>query len=225
MGENILNVQNNSYIRFDSNEIAQRRNDKEFIEALVKNTESLVVKCAKSVYMTDEYTFEDKIQIGYMGLLKAVKKYENDKQVDFYTFAYRCITTELYNEYRGKKTAKRGYDEEKDSILFVDSLDKQVETSDNKESIVNTIQDENVDVFRDATGGVITGVQPLKKMLTDRQFKMFVDYYIIGKTLAEIAKETQLHITSVQRTLANIKQKVQQKYTEQEFAEMIGLAH
>ena len=52
-----------------------------------------------------------------------------------------------------------------------------------------------------------------------------VDYYIIGKTLAEIAKETQLHITSVQRTLANIKQKVQQKYTEQEFAEMIGLAH
>ena len=67
MGENILNVQNNSYIRFDSNEIAQRRNDKEFIEALVKNTESLVVKCAKSVYMTDEYTFEDKIQIGYMG--------------------------------------------------------------------------------------------------------------------------------------------------------------
>ena len=56
----------------------------------------------KSVYMTDEYTLEDKIQIGYMGLLKAVKKYENDKQVDFYnTFAYRCITTELYNEYRG----------------------------------------------------------------------------------------------------------------------------
>ena len=109
--------------------------------------------------------------------------------------------------------------------MFVDSLDKQVETSDNKESIVNTIQDENVDVFRDATGGVIAGVRPLKKMLTDKQFKMFVDYYIIGKTLAEIAKETQLHITSVQRTLANIKQKVQQKYTEQEFAEMIGLAH
>ena len=47
MGENILNVQNSSYIRFDSNEIAQRRNDKEFIETLVKNTKSLVVKCAK----------------------------------------------------------------------------------------------------------------------------------------------------------------------------------
>jgi DNA-directed RNA polymerase specialized sigma24 family protein len=66
-------------------------------------------------------------------------------------------------------------------------------------------------------------VSQFKKFLNDNQFTVFVEYYINGKTLQQIAAITGRKKESVGRTAKEVVKIIKTRYTEAQFAEIIGL--
>ena len=50
-------------------------------------------------------------------------------------------------------------------------------------------------------------------------------YYVHEKPLKQIAKERGIRVESVQRTAKEVVKIIKQRFSEAEFAEMIGLTH
>lgn len=210
-----------SYVKFTDEEVMACRTDKKMLEMLVENSIAFVTDIAASYYIGKEYTREDKIQIGFEGFLKAVKKFENDRGADFYTFAHRAVQSELFNIRQGMRRAKRGWDEENNSQAFVASLDVAVGDEDDT-LVIDTIEDESVDM-ESGVMKITDTLMPFKKFLNDNQFTVFMEYYVNGKSLLEVAAITGRRKESVQRTAKEVVKIIKTRYTEAQFAEIIGL--
>lgn len=210
-----------TYMRFSNEEVMACRTDKKMLEMLVENSYAFVKEVVKGYYIGNEYTYEDKIQIGFEGFLKAVKKFENDRGADFYTFAHRAVQSELFNIRQGMRRAKRGWDEENDSQAFVASLDVAVGDEDDT-LVIDTIEDDSVDM-ESGVMHITDTLMPFKKFLNDNQFTVFVEYYVNGKSLLEVAAITGRRKESVQRTAKEVVKIIKTRYTEAQFAEIIGL--
>ena len=70
--------------------------NKELEENLIRKHYGLVVSQALKFIGSDKQLLEDYIQVGLIGLLKAVRKYDKDRS-RFSTFATTCIKNELIN--------------------------------------------------------------------------------------------------------------------------------
>ncbi len=97
---------------------------------LVERNLRLVVHIAKKYQNTDE-DIEDFISIGCIGLIKAIKTFD-DKKGRLATYACRCIENELLMFLRGKKKSSRevslyepiGQDKEGNEIHLVDVIEQ-----------------------------------------------------------------------------------------------------
>lgn len=69
-------------------------------EEVTFENENLIYKMAQSFYGVDR---EDLIQAGYLGLTKAYKKYDANREVKFSTFAYGYIYGEMYEAATGNR--------------------------------------------------------------------------------------------------------------------------
>ena len=73
-------------------------NDETSYNVLFNKYRPLVRKIASkfySNYCNYEYDFDDFIQEGYIGFYKALKKYDVNKNVLFYTFVSLCVSRQL----------------------------------------------------------------------------------------------------------------------------------
>lgn len=210
-----------TYMRFSNEEVMACRTDKKMLEMLVENSVAFVKEVVRGYYIGNEYTFEDKVQFGFEGFLKAVKKFEQDRGADFYTFAHRAVQSELFNIRQGMRRAKRGWDEENNCQAFVASLDAPVGDEDDTE-VIETVADEKVDM-ESGVMHITDTLMPFKKFLNENQFTVFVEYYVNGKSLLEVAAITGRRKESVQRTAKEVVKIIKTRYTEAQFAEIIGL--
>lgn len=210
-----------SYMRFTDEEVMACRTDKKMLEMLVENSVAFVTDIAVSYYIGKEYTREDKIQIGFEGFLKAVKNFDPQRHAGFYTLAHYAVNSELNNVRKGMRRAKRGWDEENNCQAFVTSLDVAVGDEDDT-LVVDTIADDTVDM-ESGVMNIMDSVSQFKKFLNDNQFTVFVEYYINGKTLQQIAEITGRKKESVGRTAKEVAKVLRTRYTEAQFAEIIGL--
>ena len=210
-----------SYVKFTDEEVMACRTDKKMLEMLVENSVAFVKEVVRGYYIGNEYTYEDKIQIGFEGFLKAVKKFNPERGAGFYTFAHRAVQSELFNIRQGMRRAKRGWDEENNCQAFVTSLDAPVGDEDDTQ-VIETVADESVDM-ESGVMHITDTVMPFKKFLNDNQFTVFVEYYVNGKSLLEVAAITGRRKESVQRTAKEVVKIIKTRYTEAQFAEIIGL--
>ena len=74
-------------------------------ETLIRKYSYIVSRKAKAFYMVGADT-DDIMQEGMIGLLKAVRKYEPDKNASFATFAEICVTTQMISAIRGSRRNK-----------------------------------------------------------------------------------------------------------------------
>jgi RNA polymerase sigma factor (sigma-70 family) len=210
-----------SYVKFTDEEVMACRTDKKMLEMLVENSVAFVTDIVVSYYIGKEYTREDKIQIGFEGFLKAVKNFDPQRHAGFYTFAHYSVNSELNNVRKGMRRAKRGWDNENNSQAFVASLDVAVGDEDDT-LVIDTIADDTVDM-ESGLMNIMDSVSQFKKFLNDNQFTVFVEYYINGKTLQQIAEITGRKKESVGRTAKEVAKVLRTRYTEAQFAEIIGL--
>ena len=88
--------------------------------------------------------------------------------------------------------------------------------------VVETVADEKVDM-ESGVMNIMDTLMPFKKFLNDNQFTVFVEYYVNGKSLLEVAAITGRRKESVQRTAKEVVKIIKARYTEAQFAEIIGL--
>lgn len=210
-----------TYMRFSNEEVIACRTDKKMLEMLVENSVPFVKEVVKGYFIGNEYTYEDKVQIGFEGFLKAVEKFDGSRGADFYTFAHRAVQSELFNIRQGMRRAKRGWDNENNSQAFVASLDVAVGDEDDT-LVIDTLVDETVDM-ESGVMNIMDTLAPFKKFLNDNQFTVFVEYYVNGKSLLEVAAITGRKKESVGRTAKEVAKIIKTRYTEAQFAEVIGL--
>ena len=74
---------------------ALRSGEKEITDYLMDKYKSLVKKKAKALYLIGGET-DDLIQEGMIGLFKAVRDYQPDKDSSFFHFADLCIARQMY---------------------------------------------------------------------------------------------------------------------------------
>ena len=108
----------------NKNSIAENKNliNKELEEKLIRENYGLVV--SQALYFLGDPNFEDYIQAGLIGLLKAVRNHNEDK-AKFSTFATVCVRNEIKNlstksrkhgakNYRSVKEKDRQYDKKEE---------------------------------------------------------------------------------------------------------------
>ena len=209
----------NGYVRFSNEEILEMRKNPKNVEVIVENSVGFVKSCLKGIYLSSDYSYDDKLQVAYGGLLIAIEKFD-ENQSNFYGFAKRCIQTELFNVHRGYTRAKRGYDREtNEQIITVCSLDIQNNDGD---SIVENVEDETVNTFKQAFD-METGLEKIYKILSPSQQYAFTEYFLEEKTLKEIAEAHGVTTTRAGNLTKQVVKKIKENFTEAEFAEIIGL--
>lgn len=209
----------NGYVRFSNEEILEMRKNPKNVEVIVENSVGFVKSCLKGIYLSSDYSYDDKLQVAYGGLLIAIEKFD-EKQSNFYGFAKRCIQTELFNVHRGYTRAKRGYDKEtNEQIISVCSLDIQNNDGD---SIVENVEDEQANTFKQAFD-METGLEKIYKILSPSQQYAFTEYFLEEKTMKEIAEKHGITTTRVGNLTKQVVKKIKENFTEAEFAEIIGL--
>ena len=85
--------------------------------------------------------------------------------------------------------------------------------------ITKISQYDNMDIFKQTNQGKATNqkererykvfiLKTIDKGLTDRQKKMMLQYYFYNMTMKDIAKENEVHVSTVSRTIAQGKNKI-----------------
>ena len=105
--------------------------DREARNVLIEHNLRLVAYLVKK-YSNSDYSIDDLISIGTIGLIKAVDTYRQGKGVRLATYASRCIDNELLMTFRSAKKQSRevflydpigGDDGEGNTMNFLDVLE------------------------------------------------------------------------------------------------------
>ena len=184
--------------------------DRRAEETLVSRYTRLVRSCARPYFLAGGDS-EDLTQEGMLGLIKAVREFQADKDTAFRTLAEICIRSRLYS-------ALRSAGREKHQVLNQSiSLDTPDFDSNSYTSGTNCLaqrgpEDELID--REHTAALLSGV---RKQLSEFEAKI-LGYYLNGLSCREIAQEVERPVKSVDNAVQRIRRKVAQQILSGEFS-------
>jgi RNA polymerase sporulation-specific sigma factor len=174
--------------------------DRSAEEALVERYHRLVRTCARPFFLAGGDS-EDLTQEGMVGLIKAVREYDTEKDASFRTFAEVCIRNRLYSVLRAMTR-----DKHKPLNQSV-SLDTPEFDSNSYTSGTTHLAQQNPEDFlidREHTAALLSGV---RKQLSEFEAKI-LGYYLDGLTCREIADLVGKPPKSVDNAVQRIRRKV-----------------
>jgi len=145
-------------------------------------------------YENSREDMEDLISIGTIGLIKAIKTYNEERGVRLATYASRCIENEVLMYLRNTKKAKHelsiyepiGYDKEGNEISLIDVL-----TTDNE--IVDTVE---IKLQEEKIKNKINKLSPRERQVIEMRYGLFNG---LKRTQKEIAKKLGISRSYVSR--------------------------
>ena len=177
-------------------------NDQNALDCLIKRYNDTVYMKANKFFMIGAEK-EDMIQEGMIGLYKAVKSYNSEKQNSFKTFANMCIERQLITAVKNSNRQKHiplnssislnaaAYDDNEDmnkmDVLDVKTLD------DPSDIIADREYFENIE-------------NKIKENLSEFELQVLYEYEK-GKTYAAIAEKLNAKIKSVDTAIQRIRKK------------------
>lgn len=175
-----------------------RLGDERIMEFILDKYKPLVRKKANTMYLIGGET-EDLIQEGMIGLFKAIRDYDEEKESSFYHFAELCINRQIYTvieAYNRKKHAPlntyislySGTNE--DGVVLADALTAQ--GAENPEQMM--IEQENLMLF----------LENLKERLSKME-RQVLDYYLAGLNYQQIAEQMEKSPKAIDNALQRIK--------------------
>ena len=147
---------------------------------------------------------DDLIQEGMIGLFKAIKDYNPDKNAGFKSFADLCITRQIITAI---KTATRQKHTPLNSYV---SLNKPVYDDENERTLVEliktkvTLSPEEIFIDRENLGVV---EEKIKSVLSNFENQVF-ELFILGKSYHEIAAIMNKPSKSIDNAIQRIKKKI-----------------
>ena len=178
-----------------------RAGDEKIMDYILDKYKPLVRKKANTMYLIGGDT-DDLIQEGMIGLFKAIRDYNKEKESSFYHFAELCISRQIYTVVEASNRKKHaplnsyvslysGTNE--DGVVLADSL--TTGAMENPEQMM--IDQENLVLF----------VERLKERLSKLE-RQVLDYYLAGLNYQQIALEMAKSPKTIDNALQRIKAKV-----------------
>ena len=178
--------------------------DKLALEYILDKYKNLVKVKARSYFIIGADN-EDLIQEGMIGLYKAIRDYQPDKEASFKVFADLCITRQMITAI---KTAARQKHMPLNSYI---SLNKPLfeEESDNEEYVDVLVEKripnpEDLFIGKESKNFIEKGIS---KELTKLE-KNVLEFYLQGKSYSEIASIIQKPEKSIDNALQRVKRKL-----------------
>ncbi len=182
-----------------------RAGDAAIADYIVDKYKFMVRKKAKAMFLLGGEN-DDLIQEGMIGLFKAVRDYDLNQEVSFYSFAALCVSRQMY-------TAIKLSQRQKHMPLnsYVSLYDAGNESTEEKQSPLieqlQTAKDNNPeDLFLDKEYFAMME-QGLKKRLSDLESRV-LHLHLMGEDYRSIAKLLDKSPKSIDNALQRIKGKV-----------------
>lgn len=180
--------------------ILKSHTDEECMDALLKLFKPKVIAISREYFLVGA-DFDDLLQEGMIGLYKAIREYDKDKNHNFSSFASLCIHRQLQNAVKLNNRKKNlplnnympikyydGSNEEYSNLVIVDDTSNIERNYINKE--YKTLL-----------------MSKIKEILNKQQY-LVLKMFINGESYATIAKNTQLTVKNVDNMLQAIKKKL-----------------
>ncbi|WP_425506992.1 RNA polymerase sporulation sigma factor SigH [Texcoconibacillus texcoconensis] len=181
-----------------------REGDSAALEHLINKYKNFVRAKARSYFLIGA-DHEDIIQEGMIGLYKAIRDFQGDKQSSFKAFAELCITRQIITAI---KTATRQkhiplnsyvsldkplYDEESERTLLDVICGSHI--TDPEELLINQEEFDNIEV-------------KMSELLSDLEQEVLM-LYLNGRSYQEISVDLNRHIKSIDNALQRVKRKLE----------------
>lgn len=180
------------------------------MNSLIEHNLRLVVYIAKK-FENSSIDFEDLISIGSVGLIKAVKTFDVDKNIKLATYACRCIENEILMQLR--KVSKTTKDLSLDKPLSVDKEGNQLLLSDvlpSEEDLAGKVVDENGD--RQMIHLLIEGLNQREREIMILRYGLSGQEELTQKEVADKLGISQSYISRLEkRILDDMKVKIQKE--------------
>lgn len=181
--------------------------DNDAIDFLMKKYKSVVRKKTRTLFMIGGDR-DDLIQEGMIGLFKAIRSFEADKEASFATFAELCISRQLYSAI---KSSNRLKNLPLNTYISIYSL---AYSSEDGESEGDFMLDKSLSSLEMSPEEILINresAQNVKEHLADCLSKMekeVFELYLSGLTYQEIAQKMQKEPKAIDNALQRIKAKV-----------------
>ncbi len=173
--------------------------DQEAVTEIFNQYKGFVIMKSRN-YFLNGADREDLLQEGMIGLLKAIRAYDEDKNASFNTFASLCIKRQIITAIKNSNSGKNRmlnlavngfYEGEESNISY-------------EKKSFNFYNPEEIFLGKEKLSG-------LKDFLSGNLSKMeneIFDFMLLGNNYIEIAEKTGRSIKSVDNTIQRIKKKV-----------------
>ncbi len=159
-----------------------REGDKQVVDYLMEKYKNLVRKEANAMFLLGGEN-DDLIQEGMIGLFKAVRDYNTEKEASFYSFARLCITRQMYSAIEASNRKKHSplnsyislYEKDEDQGQLIDQMEAVGES--NPEELF--ISQEHAEVLENKLQESLSALEKKVLYLHVSGF----DYRTIGKLL------------------------------------------
>ena len=177
-----------------------RQGDNRIMDYILDKYKPLVRKKANAMYLIGGDT-DDLIQEGMIGLFKAIRDYNVQKESSFYHFAEICISRQIYTVVEASNRKKHAplnsyislYSGTNDEgVILADAL---TATAENPEQLI--IDQENLLLF----------IEQLKEQLSKME-EQVLDFYLAGLNYQQIAEKMNKSPKSIDNALQRIKAKI-----------------
>lgn len=183
-----------------------RQGDNSGVDYLMEKYKNLVRKKARALYLIGGDS-DDLIQEGMIGLFKAIRDYQPEKENFFYGFANLCVERQLYNAVKGANRLKNS------PLNTYVSLDVPVGgtgTEETGQTLGETLEKdgisnpEDIMIDRERVGKIEAYIQ---NQLSRFEQKV-VNLYIEGLSYQQIAGQLERTPKSIDNALQRIKKKL-----------------
>jgi len=163
---------------------------------LVSETLKLVKKIASGIHsLPSGVGNDDLVQVGALGVLKAIDSYKTEDKGSFKTYVTICIKGKILQFLRDKAyTIKPPRDLKENETRSIISLDEAIFSPDGVETILDRVSDEDFEQTYENKKMIEFALNKLANQEKEAIYK----YYIEGLKKKEIAQE--LNISAMQAT-------------------------
>ena len=177
-----------------------KNGESEILDYLMEKYKNMVRKKARTMFLIGGEN-DDLIQEGMIGLFKAVRDYQPDKDATFQTFASICVDRQIYNAIQSSNRQKH---QPLNSYVSLSEQGGENEEHlgdtwvENPESII--IDQENVENLEQE---ITTTLSPMENQV--------LEYYLAGNGYGEIAELMGKTSKSIDNALRRIRTKIKEQ--------------
>lgn len=151
------------------------------------------VRSRAYAYDQSSIDFDDLMQEGFIGLMNAVKSYDESFGTRFSTFAYLCIDRNILSTV--KKTLSKKQIPKSALVFIEENGDFETDKSENPENLV--ISKENLNLLK----------RKITENLSGRE-QSVLNMYLSGHSYQEIAKDLKISVKSVDNAIQRLRRKL-----------------